>query len=77
MSEQTQIDFNRINEITNKSETPEELKERYDALSQLIDANGLRGFFQQKTSPRPTGIVLDYDVEEVKKAIVETKRVSI
>ena len=74
MITRNQIDFNRLNKITNKSETPEELKERYSAISQLIATNGLRGFFQQKTTPNPTGIVLDYDVEEVKREIGDTKR---
>ena len=74
MITRNQIDFNKANEVLGKSETAEELKERFGALTQLIDANGLRGFFQQKTVPNPTGIVLDYDVEEVKREIGVTKR---
>ena len=74
MITRNQIDFNKANEVLGKSETAEELKERFGALTQLIDANGLRGFFQQKTVPNPTGIVLDYDVEEVKREIGDTKR---
>ena len=44
-----------------------------ETLNSVVDRTGLRGFFVGQTSPDPHGIVLDYDVEEVKKEIEKAK----
>lgn len=59
------IDFQ---EITKKIK-PEEVMFIKETLNSVVDRTGLRGFFVGQTSPDPHGVVLDYDVEEVKKEL--------
>ena len=66
------IDFQEITKKI-KPETPEEAMFIKETLNSVVDRSGLRGFFVGQTSPDPHGIVLDYDVEEVKKEIDKAK----
>lgn len=65
------IDFNEISKKFEKTDTSEEIKNLREAGAQLIDKHGLKGFFGNKTAPAPTGIVLDYNVEEIKKELYQ------
>lgn len=50
---------------------PKNLVQKGDLIKELIENQQLGGFFSHAQPPEPTGIVLSYDVEEVKKAISE------
>lgn len=62
------IDFNKERSITVTDS--EDVKNRRQVWQKLVKENGLEGFFGSPKSPPPTGIVLDYDIEEVKKNII-------
>lgn len=65
------IDFDDIVKKGKQIETRSEHKHTKDAVAQLIDSQGIRGFFRDQRAPEPTGIVLDYDVESVKETITQ------
>jgi lantibiotic modifying enzyme len=61
---ETIIDFNK--ERAKPITETEEYKKRQETWQKIIKENGLQGFFNQSRSYPPTGIVLDYDVDEIK-----------
>lgn len=63
------IDFIELQKRNRELKSTEEVRVRKEQFASLIDKAGLRGFFHGHSTPEPTGIVLDYDVEEVKKQI--------
>lgn len=60
------VDFNEMSKKLSKTDSPEDIKNLREACAQLIEKQGLSGFFNEKRKHYPAGIVLDYDVEEVK-----------
>lgn len=62
------IDFNKVRSIP-VTDT-EDVKNRREMWQKMVKENGLEGFFGSPKSPPATGIVLDYDTEEVKKNII-------
>lgn len=67
MTQENIVDFNK-EKITSNHE-PAEVIIRRESWKKMIKENGLEGFFKNDKSPPSTGIVLDYDVEELKKHI--------
>ena len=63
------IDFQEIHRKLNPSETREEIEVKKEVLNAIIERADIRGFFHGQTSRSTSGIVLDYDVEEVKKEL--------
>lgn len=63
------LDFIELQKRNRDLKTTEEVEVRNEQLASLIAKAGLRGFFHGHSDPEPTGIVLDYDVEEVKKLL--------
>lgn len=67
-----EIDFNMIDEKITKQKTSKENEEMKNLFENTIKNNGLSGFFKgQKTTNPPLSIVLDYDVELVKKELYQ------
>lgn len=60
------IDFQNRFQRKKLPETENEISIKKENLNYLIDNSGLRGFFINQKTPEPNGIVLDYDVEEIK-----------
>jgi hypothetical protein len=63
------IDLQEIDRKLNPPETREEVEYKREIMKAVIDRAGIRGFFHGQVTPEPTGIVLDYDVEEVKREL--------
>lgn len=63
------IDFQEIYKKLNPSESLEEIKFKKEVMETVVEKFGLYGFFSGPIAPKPNGIVLDYDVEEVKKEL--------
>lgn len=62
------IDFNKERSVPVTES--EDIKIRRESWQRMIKDNGLGGFFGSRNSPPATGIVLDYDTDEVKKSII-------
>lgn len=62
------INFNKERAIP-VTET-EDIKMRRASWQKLIKEQGLEGFFRNHKAPPPTGIVFEYDTEEVKNNTV-------
>ncbi len=65
---ETIIDFNK--EIARKITETEDFKKRQEMWQKTITENGLQGFFNQNNVPPPSGIILNYDIEEVKNRTI-------
>lgn len=63
------IDLQEIHKKLNPSETREEIKFKKEVMNTVVERFGLHGFFSGQIAPKPNGIVLDYNVEEVKKEL--------
>ena len=66
---QDNINFNDVTKKEFEGKTLKEIEFLIEGNKQLIEKQGLRGFFKNNTTYSPTGIVLDYDIEEVKSII--------
>ena len=66
---QDNINFNDVNKKEFEGKTLKEIEFLIEGNKQLIEKQGLQGFFKNNTTYSPTGIVLDYDIEEVKSII--------
>lgn len=69
MMTQDNINFNDITKKEFEGKTLKEIEFLIDGNKQLIEKQGLQGFFKNNKNYSPTGIVLDYDIEEVKSII--------
>lgn len=58
------IDFDKL--VATPIKETEEIRIRREEHQKMITDNGLEGFFKPTVPRQPTGIVLNYDVEEVK-----------
>ena len=63
------IDFQEINKKIKLLDTHEEIEYKKELITSLIDKAGIRGFFAGQQNPKSTGIVLNYDVEEIKREL--------
>lgn len=69
MEKKNIIDLQEIDRQLNPPETREEVEHKRAVLDTVIERAGIRGFFSGQKTPEPSGIVLDYDIEEVKKEL--------
>lgn len=63
------IDLQEIDRQLNPPETREEVEHKKAVINTVIERAGIRGFFVGQKTHEPNGIVLDYDIEEVKKEL--------
>lgn len=73
LSNPSVIDLQETDRKIKTPNTREEIEFKKNVINSFVDNVGLRGFFKGQKHQTPAGIVLDYDIEEVRKEIEECK----